>query len=247
MSLLDRILRFNQSMNRRVWGSVHHLHLYRERLDRLLRDARSAVHVGAGGADPAKLTSVDLSKLRIYAIDPSIESLRRSPNPNRLVAWGHEIPLPDEIAEVVFSEAVMEHVEKPRETVREAHRLLCPGGRLIWTAPNLWSYSGLITHLTPFWFHRWVNRLLEPVQYREAEADVFPTFFRINSIPRIRRTLSEAGFELEELVSASHAPHYTKILPGVHLLAIGLHLLLDRFEVLRHFRLVQIVVARKPD
>ena len=99
--------------------------------DRLLHDARSAVHVGAGGVDPATLTSADLSKLRIYAVDPSIESLRRSPNPHRLVAWGHEIPLPGESTDVVFSEFVMEHVEKPGETVREAHRLLRPGGHLI--------------------------------------------------------------------------------------------------------------------
>jgi ubiquinone/menaquinone biosynthesis C-methylase UbiE len=163
MSVLDPILRFNQAANRRVWGNVDHRQLYRDRLDRLLLDARSAVHVGAGGADPAALTSADLSKLRIYAVDPSIESLRRSPNPNRLVAWGHEIPLPDESADVVFSEYVMEHVEKPRETVPEAHRVLRPGRRVIWTAPNLWSYSGIVTHLTPIWFHRWVNGLLEPV------------------------------------------------------------------------------------
>jgi ubiquinone/menaquinone biosynthesis C-methylase UbiE len=247
MSVLDPILRFNQAMNRRVWGGIDHRHLYRKRLDRLLRDAHSAVHVGAGWIDPAILTSADLSKLRIYAVDPSIESLRRSPNPRRMVAWGHEIPLPDDSTEVVFSEYVMEHVEQPRETVREAHRVLRPGGHLIWTAPNLWSYSGLVTHLTPIWFHRWVNKLLEPLQRRRAEADVFPTFFRINSIPRIRRILSEAGFELEELVTTSHAPHYTAILPGVHQLAMGLHLLLDRFEILRHFRVVQIVVARKPE
>jgi len=246
MSVLEPILRFNQAANRRVWGDVHHRQLYRERMDRLLGDARVAVHVGAGGIDPARLTSVDLSRLRIYAVDPSMESLRRSPNPNRLVAWGHEIPLASESADVVFSEYVMEHVEKPRETVLEAHRLLRPGGHLIWIAPNLWSYSGIVTHLTPLGFHRWVNRLLEPVQRRTAQEDVFPTFFRINSIPRIRRILSEAGFELEELVTTSDAPHYTTILPGLHHLAIGLHLLLDRFEIFRHFRLVQIVVARKP-
>ncbi len=247
MSFLDPLLRFNQAANRRIWGNLDHRHMYLERLDRLLRGAGCAVHVGAGSVDPAALTQSDLSGLCIYAVDPSIESLRRSPNPRRLVAWGHEIPLASESTDVVFSEYVMEHVEKPRETIREAHRLLRPGGRLIWTAPNLWSYSGLITHLTPYWFHRWVTKLLEPVQHRKAQADVFPTYFRVNSIPRIRRLLSETGFELEELVSTCHAPHYTKLLPGIHHLAIGLHLLLNRFEALRHFRMVQIVVARKPE
>ncbi len=34
-----------------------------------------------------------------------------------------------------------------------------PGGLLVIGVPNLWSLRGLITKLTPFWFHRLVYRL----------------------------------------------------------------------------------------
>jgi hypothetical protein len=36
------------------------------------------------------------------------------------------------------------------------------------------------------------------------------------------------------------------VLPGIHLLVVLLHLVLDRFEVLRPFRINMIVCAHKP-
>jgi SAM-dependent methyltransferase len=40
----------------------------------------------------------------------------------------HQTPFKDEEFDLVYSSAVMEHVDKPRETVREIHRILKPGG-----------------------------------------------------------------------------------------------------------------------
>ena len=117
---------------------------------------------------------------------------------------------------------------------------------MLWIAPNLWSYQGLATKLTPFGFHLFVNKLLEPVTRRRASADVFPTYLRINSIPRIKRDLRDAGFELVELCSITDPPHYTQMLPLVHQLAVLLHITLDRLSFLQHFRMVQVVTARKP-
>jgi ubiquinone/menaquinone biosynthesis C-methylase UbiE len=249
MTLLERVLRFNHAAERffrRHSKRPSAADYYRSRLDAAFEKAGTAVHLGAGGKDPATLTSVDLQGKTIYAVDPSEESLRRNPNPNKITAWGHDIPLPDASVDLVFSEYLMEHVEHPEETLAEARRLLRPGGRLLWVAPSLWSHTGLATHLTPLSFHKWVNRLLEPVQYRRASADVFPTFFRINSIPRIRRMLRETGFEIEDLYTVADAPHYTKLIPLVHQLVVLFHLVLDRFECLRYFRVVQVVTARKP-
>jgi SAM-dependent methyltransferase len=220
--------------------------IYRERLDRHLAGARRAVHLGAGARHPSKVTSADLSRLELLAVDVSVSSLLRNAYPARVAAWGHRIPLRSETVDVIFSEYLMEHVADPAATLREAHRVLRPGGTLLWLAPNLWSYQGVLTRLTPFRVHRWVNRALEPVTSRTAARDVFPTYFRINSIPRIRRSLAEAGFRLDEIYTASGLPHYTQVLPVVHQLAILGHCLLDRWEILEHFRMAQVVRATKP-
>lgn len=249
-SLRERVLRFNQGTNRWYWKHSRrqpHMQHYRARLERCLRGARTAIHLGAGSRDPASLVAAAPADLRIFAVDPSLRSLARNPSSNRVVAWGHTIPLPNASIDVIFSEHVMEHVEDPCATLQEAYRVLRPGGTLLWIAPNLWSYSGLAAHLTPFWFHRLVSRALEPITPRRASCDVFPTHFRINSLGTIRRLLRETGFETEEIYTTSDAPHYTQILPLVHQLAILWHLVLDRFECLASLRVVQIVCARKPD
>jgi ubiquinone/menaquinone biosynthesis C-methylase UbiE len=249
MKALQRwILEFNRWTSRLFtrWAKhPHHDEYYRELLDRCLARSKAVVHLGCGGRDVRSLASVDLSGVTIYAVDPSEASIRRNPNPNQIVAFGHDIPLPSGSIDLIFCEYLMEHVEDPEATITEAHRLLRPGGILLWMAPNLWSYSGLITHLTPDWFHRLVIKVLEPVAKRTASEDVFPTYFRINSIATIERMLEEGEFELEELFTSASPPFYTLALPVVHQLAILFHLVLDRFEGLRGFRLVQIVRARK--
>jgi len=219
---------------------------YRRKLELRLLAARSAIHLGAGGRDPATLVSADLKEVRIYGLDPSFSSLSRNPNPLRIVARGHVVPLPSESVDLIFSENVMEHVENPLATLEEAFRLLRPGGLILWVAPSLWSYSGLATHCTPLPFHRLVNRLLESVTPRRASRDVFPTYFRINSPSRVRRLVRLAGLNLIELSTFADAPHYTQFLPLIHQLAVLWHVVLDRFEFLAPLRLVTLVEARKP-
>jgi ubiquinone/menaquinone biosynthesis C-methylase UbiE len=247
-SPLRWIIAFNKATNRLYlrW-SEHPPHdaYYRTELRECVRGAGTAIHLGAGARDVRSLVGSDLGDVTIYAVDPSERSLKRNPNPNQIVAWGHGVPLPAASVDLIFSEYLMEQVEDVEGTIAEAHRLLRPDGKLLWMAPNLWSYSGLITHLTPEWFHRLVVKVLEPASPRLASEDVFPTYCRINSISRINEVLSRNGFEVEELFTSAAPPSYTLVLPGVHQLAGLLHIALDRFECLRNFRMVQIVRARR--
>lgn len=55
-----------------------------------------------------------------------------------IVADAYAIPRPDESFDTIICTAVLEHLERPFDALREAHRLLRPGGRAIYTVPLFW-------------------------------------------------------------------------------------------------------------
>jgi len=65
---------------------------------------------------------------------------------------GLKIPFPDETFDVVVSFQVLEHVPDPKLMLREIHRVLKKSGKLLITAPLIWS-----EHEIPFDFSRWTS------------------------------------------------------------------------------------------
>lgn len=55
-----------------------------------------------------------------------------------IVADAYAVPRPDASFDTVLCTAVLEHLERPADAVREAYRLLRPGGHAIYTVPLFW-------------------------------------------------------------------------------------------------------------
>ena len=55
-------------------------------------------------------------------------------------AIGESLPFANESFDCVLMSEVIEHLEAPQVSVREAVRALCPGGRLLITTPNYRSF-----------------------------------------------------------------------------------------------------------
>jgi SAM-dependent methyltransferase len=101
-------------------------------------------------------------------------------------------PLPDSSADICICDHVLEHLEKPELFFSEARRVLKAGGYLCIRTPNLWNYIALASRLVPNRSHA---KLLPRVKESTLAEDVFPTHYRCNTIPAIRRYLGRCGFE----------------------------------------------------
>lgn len=107
---------------------------------------RRVVDVGCGNGQlirklirerQAVCTGVDIS-------DVALEALRRELGIATLQTVLPAIPAPDESFDVGICSECLEHLDQPRETVGEMHRIVKEGGRLILTVPDgcLWKKGG---------------------------------------------------------------------------------------------------------
>lgn len=133
---------------------------------------------------------------------------------------------------------VLEHLDDPARTVRNMLDWTRPGGLVVIGVPNLWSLRGLVTKLTPFWFHELVYRLV----YR-TPVSPFPTTLKRDGAPgSLRRLLAHC-----ELLHEGWAQERVRMpyaIPYEGLIWFGKILSLGRWrpEDMNYY-----VVARKPD
>lgn len=84
-----------------------------------------------------------------FGLDPNVRELKRAGKTgiykNLIHAYGNSIPLMDCSIQSVFSNSVLEHIEKLDEVMKEIYRVLKPGGSLVFTVPsqNFDKYSNL--------------------------------------------------------------------------------------------------------
>lgn len=105
---------------------------------------------------------------------------------------GERWPVSDSSVDVCICDHVLEHLENPGIFFSEASRVLKPSGYLCIRTPNLWNYIALASKIVPSRSHA---RVLGRVKDGTRAEDVFPTHYRCNTIPAIRRYLDSCGFE----------------------------------------------------
>jgi SAM-dependent methyltransferase len=104
---------------------------------------------------------------------------------------GERWPVEDEAVDLCLADNVLEHVREVDGFFAECLRVLKPGGFLCIRTPNLLSYFGIVSRLVPNRGHVPVLRRVKP---RVIDQDVFPTVYRCNTIPAIRKKMDEFGF-----------------------------------------------------
>jgi len=110
-----------------------------------------------------------------------------------VIPVGGPLPLPDHSVDVIFSYAVLEHIEDPPAVAAEIDRVLKPGGWFCAWTPNKWGYIGIGARLIPNELHARLLPLVQP--NNRAPRDVFPTRYRMNTRGAIARLFPADRFE----------------------------------------------------
>lgn len=151
-----------------------------------------------------------------YGIEPASEGFETSNicarevfqanglDPTRIIdAVGEAIPFPDATFDLVYSNNVLEHTSNPAQVLREAVRVLKPGGRLFVEVPNFLAYYEghylipqppiLWSGMLAFWVRAVFGR--DPSFARTLRTEINPIWLR----KTLRRINQHYAIHLESL------------------------------------------------
>ena len=105
---------------------------------------------------------------------------------------GAGIPCADESMDVVLSVEGIEHLENPYAFLREIHRVLRPGGRLILTTPNTASLRSRVRFFGSGFYHQDPRPLNESARHPLHHIS-------LRTFPELRYALQTAGLSLVDV------------------------------------------------
>jgi SAM-dependent methyltransferase len=151
--------------------------------------------------------------------------------------------LPMESVAITSLQAVMEHVVDPDAVFAEMARVLKPGGVALALTANKWDYASIIARMIPNRFHPWIVRRTEG----RAEADVFPTVYKLNTRRAVAKYARRHGLELAEFRYLGQYPSYFMFSGPLFMLATLYQKTIERFRPLHCLQGWIFFELRKPE
>jgi ubiquinone/menaquinone biosynthesis C-methylase UbiE len=119
-----------------------------------LKDKSKFLEIGTGRGDHLKLFKN--SGFEVYGLDLSDESAELNPEINIQTCnlSSDKIPFIDNYFDIIYSKSFIEHLDSPNNFIKEAYRVLKPGGVILTLVPdwesNMKIYFDDYTHKTPY-------------------------------------------------------------------------------------------------
>jgi SAM-dependent methyltransferase len=166
-------------------------------IDRLANGAapRRILEAGCGS-----LSHLDFGDAHVVGIDISEQQLARHNHLSEsIVGDVQKHDLPEQSFDLIVCWDVLEHLPEPELALENFARAVSANGLLVLALPNLWSIKGLMTKLTPHWFHVWAYRVFWGVEKAgTGDRAPFKTFLKLAVTPRaVKRFAAENGLAIE--------------------------------------------------
>lgn len=203
-------------------------------------EPKDVLDLGAGAGIVAQMNFKGIAR-RICGVDPDPRVVDNPYLDDGRVGFGEALPYGDGEFDVVFADNVFEHLPAPEKVLKEVFRVLRSGGVLLAKTPNKYHYMPTIARVTPHWFHQWVNRL----RGRDAE-DTFPTRYLVNTPADVCRFAAKTGFVVEATDLIEGRPEYLRFSAPTYLGGWLYERLVNAVPLLSKFRILLVVVLRKP-
>jgi len=187
--------------------------IFYTRVNALLQPSFTVLDVGCGngshidGATGFKKNLITLQgkAARVIGIDVAEEATANQFIDEFRLIHGQQWPLDNNSIDLVVCDNVLEHIHEPDGFFSEIARVLRQGGVLCLRTPNLYNYIALAAVLIPNRLH---GKVVAFAQNGRKEEDVFPTFYRCNSIGKLKRMLRKHGFADRVVYGYEAEPSY---------------------------------------
>ncbi len=138
-----------------------------QRINELTANDKNLLLVDFGCGDMPYRSVIEPNVGKYLGVD-----LEMNPKADHHIGFDSKTTLPDNYADIVLSNQVLEHVDTPSGYLKEALRILKPGGSIILTTHGYWYY-----HPTPNDYWRWTSAGLRKTV--EDEGFTITSFFGI--------------------------------------------------------------------
>ena len=213
-------------------------------LDRLVRPETRWLDVGCGHQVlPSWLAAKERELVarcaQVVGLDSDADAISKHQTiTNVYKGDAEQLPFPDVSFDLVTANMVLEHVAEPKRVFSEVARVLASGGKLLLHTPNVYGYPTILARMVPRPMRLVGARILDG---RKA-CDVYPTYYRANSMKRLRE-LSAEKFTIAESAEFSTMAVFG-IIPPIGLLEL-LWMRIIQMDGLHSLRSNLIVVLSK--